>query len=394
MANSWRWLILFIGLASALPAAWAEAYLPADAGQVIETLPARGSHWLELRTLRQQVAAAPQALPPVLQLVRRYIELGRAEADPRYFGYAEAALQPWLLRPAADPEVLTLQATLLQNRHDFAPALALLERALAVRPRLAQAWLTRAAILEVQGDYAAAAGSCLPLAKTAAALVGAVCINSVLSLAGQSETAYRQLQQALEHASGAAATDRQWALVTLAEIAERRGDVAAAERHYRQALSAAEADGYLLAAYADFLLDRQRYAEVVDLLADRSRADPFLLRLALAERHLPQRDSNAHTEALQARFAALRLRGDNRHQADEARFRLQLCNEAEAAFALAQANWMIQREPRDARILLEAALAAGKPRTELQPVLDFLAANGMQDSRLQPLIARFGEEGV
>ncbi|ATG89790.1 hypothetical protein [Methylomonas koyamae] len=393
MSNRWilGWMMV---LTVALQPCWVDAFVPADPGQVIETLPARGSHWLELRGLRRQVAAQPQALAPVLQLARRYIELGRAEADPRYFGYAEAALQPWLARQAADPEVLMLQATLLQNRHEFAPALALLERALALRPRLAQAWLTRAAILEVQGDYAAAGRSCLPLAKTAAALVGAVCIDSVISLTGQGDAAYRQLQQALANSNEASATDRQWAFTTLAEIAERNGDLAAAERHYRQALASADANGYLLAAYADFLLDRQCYAEVVELLAEHTRADPLLLRLALAERHLPQAPAAAHTDALQARFAALRMRGDNRHQADEARFLLHLRNQASAAFELAQANWQIQREPRDARILLEAALAAGKSRTELRPVLDFLARTGLQDSRLQPLIAQFGGEGV
>ncbi|WP_157205660.1 hypothetical protein [Methylomonas koyamae] len=389
-----RWIMGWMVLTVALQPCWADAFVPADAGQVIETLPARGSHWLELRGLRQQVAAQPQALPPVLQLARRYIELGRVEADPRYFGYAEAALQPWLARQVADPEVLMLQATLLQNRHEFAPALALLERALALRPRLAQAWLTRAAILEVQGDYAAAGRSCLPLAKTAAPLVSAVCIDSVISLTGQGDAAYRQLQQALANADEASATDRQWAFTTLAEIAERNGDLAAAERHYRQALASAEANGYLLAAYADFLLDRQRYAEVVELLAEHTRADPLLLRLALAERYLPQADVAAHTDALQARFAALRMRGDSRHQADEARFLLHLRNQAGAAFELAQANWQIQREPRDARILLEAALAAGQAGPAVAPVLDFLERAGLQDSRLQPLIVKFGGEGV
>lgn len=391
MFNRWRmgWMVLTV----ALQPCWADAFVPADAGQVIETLPARGSHWLELR-------ACASKSPPSPKLCRRYCNWRGAIsnwAGPRPIRVISAMPKPLCnhgCSASRRPEVLTLQATLLQNRHEFAPALALLERALALRPRLAQAWLTRAAILEVQGDYAAAGRSCLPLAKTAAPLVSAVCIDSVISLTGQGDAAYRQLQQALANANEASATDRQWAFTTLAEIAERNGDLAAAERHYRQALASAEADGYLLAAYADFLLDRQRYAELVELLADHTRADPLLLRLTLAERHLPQRDAAAHTDALQARFAALRMRGDSRHQADEARFLLHLRNQAGAAFALAQANWQIQREPRDTRILLEAALAAGKSRTELRPVLDFLARTGLQDSRLQPLIAQFGGEGV
>ena len=40
------------------------------------------------------------------------------------------------------------------------------------------------------------------------------------------------------------------------------------------------------------------------------------------------------------------------------RFPLTLLKQPQAACVLAQANWAVQREPQDARVLLEAALAA------------------------------------
>ena len=56
------------------------------------------------------------------------------------------------------------------------------------------------------------------------------------------------------------------------------------------------------------------------------------------------------------------------------------------ALALARANWDVQREPADARILLEASLAAHRPDAA-QPVLAWLRTNGVQDIRLARLAA-------
>ncbi|MBK6338003.1 MAG: hypothetical protein IPF60_20625 [Betaproteobacteria bacterium] len=51
-------------------------------------------------------------------------------------------------------------------------------------------------------------------------------------------------------------------------MAAWRGQAAKAEQHYRAALALEIEDGYLLAAWSDFLLDQQRPAEVVKLLAN------------------------------------------------------------------------------------------------------------------------------
>lgn len=384
-----HWLTLGLIMSVAvLSDAGAQAYLPKTDDEIVEVLPARGESWLEIRYLRKQVAAQPNDLEPALALVRRYIELGRAESDPRYFGYAEAALTPWLAVAQPTAEVLTLRATLFQNRHEFPAALDYLNRALARQPRLAQAWLTRAAILEVQGRHAAALNSCLPLLKLAEPLIGQVCLNSILSVSGQLDAAYRQLAQATTTAQSAAPPDKQWALTTLAEMAERLGKADAAEGYYRQALQMQRRNGYLLATYADYLLDRNRFQDVVELLANDTRADGLLLRLALAEKALQLPTATAHIDALTARFAASRMRGDTSHQGDEARFLLHLLKQPEPALATAQANWAVQREPRDARILLEAAVASGKNLQPLQPLLMFLAESKLQDSRLQTLLAQ------
>ena len=151
-------------------------------------------------------------------------------------------------------------------------------------------------------------------------------------------------------------------------------------------------DQFLLAAYADFLLDRGRPGEVAALLKDWTRSDALLLRLALAEKALNAPGLSEHIQALQARFDAAALRGGALHQQEEARFHLYLLGQPSRALALARANWALQREPRDARILLEAALAANDPAAAL-PALDWLSRSNYEDPHLRRLAARLESIG-
>jgi len=65
-----------------------------------------------------------------------------------------------------------------------------------------------------------------------------------------------------------------------------------------------------------------------------------------------------------------------------------LLQEPRRAVQLARANWSLQREPRDARILLEAARAANDARAA-GPVLKMLARAGTEDVVLRRLAASF-----
>jgi hypothetical protein len=161
----------------------------------------------------------------------------------------------------------------------------------------------------------------------------------------------------------------------------------AAEAAFKRALALGLADGYLLAAYSDFLLDRQRPAEVLALLKGKERSDLLLLRLTLAAQ-ASGAPNRANWEAdLVARFTAASLRGDNLHQKEEARFALTQRGQALRALALARDNFAVQREPADARVLLEAAIAAGQPAAA-EPVRLWLAESGIESQVLRKLAAQ------
>lgn len=365
--------------------ALATPYIPHTDAEIIERLPLDKTKSVraELRSLRQQLIQHPEDAALAANLARRYIEQARASGDPRFLGYAQASLAPWWDQAQIPLDILVLRAVVRQSNHEFDAALKDLSAALQSKPNHVQALLTRAAVLQVRGEFAAAKRDCLALVPLTSALIAYGCVSGVTSLTGQAQASYDLLQRVLERAADT--SERQWAQGLLAEMAQRRGDRRAAEHHYRAALQGPQTDTYLLAAYADFLLDQGRAPEVIALLADHTRVDGLLLRLALAERAVGAPQFDSHKDGLRARYAAAQARGDVLHRREQARFELALENNPAAALNLAQANWTIQREPADARILLEAAIAAGSPRAA-RPVKEWIKQHDIQDVHLQTLV--------
>lgn len=376
---------LLLALATLAPAsALSKPHLPQKDAEVLERLPTRLSDASARELQRLRAAASPRNPDASSALARRYFELAMAEGDPRYVGYAEAALRPWRDAQDAPAELLLLRGMLRQYRHDFPGGLADFERALTRDPQNAEAHSWRAAIFMVQADYAAARRECEALRKLASELVAVGCRAHVDAATGDAAGAYQRLLAALERRRSVPAGLRIWVQTRLAEFAARIAKPTVAERHFRDALDVGVEDNYLLAAYADLLIQQRRPAEALKLLAGKQRSDTLLLRLAQAAHELKTRDASALAAMLDDRFAAAAQRGERLHLAEEARFRLTLKADARGALAAAVENWRSQREPRDAEVLLEAALAANDAAAAA-PVLRWLRESGFEDARLRDL---------
>ncbi len=338
----------------------------------------------ELAGLRAEVARAAKQTPadagPTTALAQRYFELAVARGDPRYVGYADALIAQFPQTKAA--EVLAVRGQLQQYRHEFGAALADFASAIKADPQFALAHAWRGAIFLVQADYGSAKLECDALQSLQRETLYGGCIGLHRAYTGQLEAAAGALQAALNQTTNAG--NRLWLLTRLGEVSAWRTQPEKAERYYREALALGIDDGYLLAAWSDFLLDQKRPAEVVKWLTNWEASDGLLLRLAMAETQLKLPAAKAHTQALGDRFAAARMRGDTTHRAEEARFELQLLGNPAASVAVASANYQVQREPRDARALLEAAVAAGNI-SAAQPVRDWLRTSGFEDAHLRQL---------
>ncbi|HEU4375228.1 MAG TPA: hypothetical protein VFS02_17155 [Telluria sp.] len=374
--------LAFAGASNATP------YIPADGKQVVEHLPSRTSPvQRELRQMRAELSKNPNDLPHAAALARRYIEEARTEGDPRYLGYAQAALGPWWKLPQPPDEALVLRATLRQSTHQFGPALADLDTAVHHDSNNGQAWLTRATVQMVTGDYPAAKASCMRLYSRASALIVQTCLSSIGSVTGDAKGSYTRLKLTLDRFADADPGVRSWVETLLAEMAARIGDDAAADGHFRQAMASGEPDSYLLGAYADFLLDRARAPEVVALLKDKTRIDALLLRYAIALKAVRSPEAQSQVEALRARFDAAMLRGDTVHQREQARFELVLRNDPATAVKLAMRNWAVQKEPADLRILVESAAASGDA-VAAKTALDWIAQTHIEDRTIAAPLAK------
>jgi hypothetical protein len=369
----------------------AAPFIPTDDAQVLERLPSRTTpQFRELRSLQAAAAQAPEDLARATALATAYVRASRVEGDPRFLGYAEGALAPWWKERNAPTKVLVLRATIRQSSHQFDPSVADLDVVLQREPANAQALLTRATVLTVQGRYAEARGDCAELSRIRLELYAVICAAGIDSMTGQAREAYESLQQALRTLPRFDTAGRVWAETLLGEIAHRRGDPAA-EEHFRAALSAGDRDLYLLGAYSDWLLDQGRAAEVTSLLGNETRVDPLLLRLALAQKALGRQEAASSMETLRARFDASHARGDTVHQRENARFELALRGDARSALPYAIANWKVQREAADLRILAEAAVAADDPAA-LDAVRQWLATTGLEYPAVRSLVAEGGSK--
>ena len=372
-----------IGAVAGAPgAAYGAPFTPTSDATVLERLPFRAGDTRSrtLATLRAAVAQAPADPVASAALAQAYFELALAQSDPRYVGYADAIVVRFADRMT--PELRMLRGSLRQYRHGFEEALADFEAVLLQDPDAAGAHAWRGAIFLVQARYDKAGAECAALQRLQRPVLYGGCAGMTQAYSGQLAAAGVSLQQAVSLAKDPG--QRLWLHTRQAEVASWQGNARQAEQFYRQALALGQDDGYLLSAWSDFLLDQGRPAEVVTLLANWESSDALLLRLTEAESQLKLPAAAAHIQALDDRFAAAKLRGDTTHRAEEARFQLRLRNNAAAAVRLAAQSYQTQKEPRDARILLEAAVAA-KDGEAARPAIDWLKNSGFEDARLRAL---------
>jgi len=360
--------------AAYLPRALAGPYLPGSDGAILAEVPA-GTRHADVSARR----LARDRLDVAIPLAQFYIQQSRLRGDLRYLGYADAVLTPWAKQSPPVPDVLVLQATLQQSRHEFSASLATLDRVLTARPHDPQALLIRATVLRVLGRYAEAGAACDQFAALVEPRLGALCVQSLRGLNGHLESAYASLMQV--SSQGWLNSEKSWLYSELGEMAVRLGLDADAQRWYQRDLDLVPTDFYVRAAYADLLLRQRRPGEALSLLQGHESFEPLLLRIAIAQRQLLDPRLAESSSRLRDAFAAETQRGEAVHRREQARFLLEVENQPKLSLAAAIENWAVQREPDDVLVLVNAAKAAGNPAAA-EPALDFVRTQGLRDVRL------------
>lgn len=359
---------------------------------MLQTLPRlEGTDRDRIRALAAALDEDPRNLSAATALATHYSELNGATGEPRYLGYAQAVLGPWWNVPGPPLEAWLLRARIEQRLHRFAAAQADLEALLRVHPDSVEAALLLSTVAIVRGDYDAARTACGRVAFRATALVAAACGANLAPYAGESERGLEALSRVLESHGTAASGLGVWALTLGAELAVGIGEPDTADGYYRRAQAMADqlgaTDLYLLGSYADHLIDQRRPGEAARLLAEAPPSDPLLIRLAVARAAEDPARGRRLQDLLEQRMRALQSREDDTHAREQAWFHLHVRHDAQVALRHAQRNWQVQHEMRDARLLLEAALAAERPEAA-GPVLDWMNARRIDHAWLNDLARR------
>jgi len=283
--------------------------------------------------------------------------------------------------------VLLMRATLQQYLHDFDASVASL-RLLLARPGeagRAQAWLTLATVLRVQGRYAESDEACRGLAAAGADLHSAACLAENAALRGEVAAARRSFEALLAR-PGLPAQTQAWLLTSLAELEQRDRRSAAADAAWRRVLALGP-DTYAAIAYADFLIAEGRPAEALATLKREPRSDTVLLRLAIAGRRAKAARAGEDAAEMQARIAQANERPEAKtlHGREQAMFALFVEQAPARALALARGNVERQREPLDLLLLAEAARASGEAAA-IDEARRLKATVGLHDRRIDALL--------
>ena len=390
------WALVGATLASAAP------FIPKSDAEVVERLPGRASDPAVRRvdSLRKQLAARPDDAALRIEIARRYFDMAMAQGDPRYVGYASAALAPLEKSTTSNADYPMALGLIQQFSHNFEGALTNLNKAALLNPQSAESLLWRTAIFMVQARYAEATAECkrvMPLVATTQPLLGTGCIAYVQATTGQLGAAFQTLStDVAAQAAVLTKTDPGlllWEDTRLAEMANRLGRFDKAQAYFTEAMALGVTDQFLLGAYSDFLLAQKRPVEVIKLLSDWERSDILLLRLALAGKDAGDPRAAGWATQLRDRFLAATLRGDRLHEQEAARFELDIENNPVKALKLASDNYAVQKEPRDAETLMRAALAANQPKAA-QPALDWMTSSGYEDPPMQALAVKLAAGGA
>ena len=232
------------------------------------------------------------------------------------------------------------------------------------------------------GDLDQAAASCAKVVQLSSHVAGHVCVGDVASLRGDAGALEAIEQRLVGQRMGGA--EHGWVRTVQAEMAERLGRDELAERYFKAAIGA-DPGSYPRVAYADFLLRRGRHVDVEALLNGAPPTDAVVLRRAIALKLDADPRAKEVADELRQRFSLAAERDDSLHLREMARFALDVADDAGAALALAQRNWLLQKEPADALLLARAARAAGS-RQAAEPVRAFAHRTGMIDGRLDALL--------
>lgn len=273
-----------------------------------------------------------------------------------------------------------LRARSLQHQHDFAPALAALNKSLQLEPGNINAWLLKSNLHLVQNDFEKAQRACLQILGNGSLTLVSVCSLEVASYTGSVKNSYAQISRIVDNLDSIEQTDliqqpgSLWMVQVAADMALRLDQPEQASK-WLSAESLADKPLSYIALWSDIQRALGNHQLIETKLAEIVRSAPFqddalLVRLAMAERAMIQQnslatsttdktDSRIWQPAMAARVELRIKRDDRYHAADLARYFLYVEPDKARALLWATRNYQQSKLHEDSLLLAEAEQFSG-----------------------------------
>lgn len=382
---------LALGLWAAWPVAAQERFLPAASAVVLPTsVHAVGGRDASLRRLDQAWRAQPQDLGAAMAYARAVFTLGLTEGDLRWYGSAKAALAPWWAAQDGPAEVFFLRGLVKQGFHDFKGGLQDIQRAIDLEPGRAEFWSWRFALHLLLADMAAARQDTQEMARLLGDTEADVYRAVLLYRTGEPQQAVQMLARSIRLPAFQDASSQDWLSFHLGEAHRVAGQAERAEAVWGQRLQRHPQSHLLRLSLADLLNQQGRFAQAQSVAMHReprALTDALLMQALLASRGLRDPAQASLAAQMAARLQSQALRQEALIERPKLIYQIAYGQDLAAGLALSIDNWQLQKEPPDAVLFVQAALALGQAQAAA-PVLAWARDTGYTDPQLASLLTQ------
>ena len=352
-----------------------------------------GGRASSLRALDQAWREQPQDLPAALAYARAVFTLGFNEGDLRWFGSAKAALTPWWRATDLPADGYFMRGLVKQGFHDFDGGLQDINQAITLNPERAEFWSWRFALHLLQANMGAARQDAEDIARRFGPQEGHIYSAVLAYRTGQALTAVQKLNASMRLPDYQDAASQVWIGFHLGEALRVAQQPEQAIALWQRLLQAHPQSHLLRLSLADLLNQQGQFRQAKAVAtaqatpSNSNLTDALLMQAVLSSRGLKAPDEVALAQQMAARLQSQALRQESLIERPKLIYQIAYGQDMAAGLALSIENWQQQKEPPDAVLFAQAALARQQARAA-EPVVQWAQTTGYSDPLLAPLITQ------
>jgi tetratricopeptide (TPR) repeat protein len=324
---------------------------------------------------------------------RAVFTLGFSEGDLRWFGSAKAAMAPWWQAKELTADGFFMRGLVKQGFHDFAGGLQDIQQAIGLQAQRAEFWSWRFALHLLLADMRAAEQDAQEIDRLFGPAEAQIYRAVLHYRTGQASAAVKLLRESMRAAEHQGASSQVWIGFHLGEALRVAAQPEQAINVWQQSLQAQPKAHLLRLSLAELLNQQGRFKEAKAVAtgpankATSSLTDALLVQALLASRGLKSADETLLAGQMQARLQSQALRQEALIERPKLIYQIAYGHDMAAGLALSVENWQLQKEPPDALLFAQAALALKQARVA-EPVVNWAQATGYTEPALRELIGQ------